>query len=117
MSQPMTASRFGRNSKAPQSGPYVELESCFKRPDKASNQQLGASSWFYRHKAAEISPIDKANHAVNLCEKSVIFSAADILTRLQTSPTLAHDDRTPGHQLSTESLYPKPLCIRIATIF
>src|SRR5579872_4785272 len=76
----------------------------------ASSQQLGASSWFYMHKASHIPAIDKPDDAVHLRKEGVVFTASDVLARFQTSAALPNDDRAAGHKLSAESLYSQPLC-------
>lgn len=86
---------------------------------KLQSLLLGASSFrrFHVHEASQIAAIDEANHAVHLGKKRVVLAAPYVLARLQTSTALANDDRAAGNKLSTESLYSKPLCIRVAAIF
>jgi hypothetical protein len=69
------------------------------------------------YEAAHVPAIYEANDAVNFGKKRVIFAAAYVPARLQTRAALADDDRSAGYELSAESFYSEPLCIRVAAIF
>jgi hypothetical protein len=56
------------------------------------------------------------NSASCECEESVIFAATNVVTWVEVSATLANDDFACINNLTTEALYAKTLCIRIATV-
>jgi hypothetical protein len=56
--------------------------------------------------AATIGELDAAS---DLGEERVIGTNSDVWAGLNARAALAHDDRTPGHQLAGASLDPEPL--------
>jgi hypothetical protein len=67
--------------------------------------------WIDRDKAAASAAIDESHLAINLGEKGIVASPADIEPWFQLRAALANEDRAPGNDLSRKTLYSKPLGI------
>jgi hypothetical protein len=68
------------------------------------------------NEAACAAFVFELNDAGDLCEQSVVFADADINARLEFRTALSNQDRTSSDELSSESLYPQPLRMAIATV-
>src|SRR6266481_208835 len=68
------------------------------------------------HKFPHRSLVEELDAPRDLGEESVVFAASNVQSRLHPRAPLADDDRAARHQLSSESLEAKPLCVRVAPI-
>jgi hypothetical protein len=57
-----------------------------------------------------------SNFAVFQCKEREIPAQSNVLTRMNTSPDLSHENRTGGNELASEGLHPASLAIAIAAI-
>jgi len=64
------------------------------------------------HRAA----IHELDSSCDLRKQGVVFSAANVQTRLHSRPTLTHNDRASGDNLPAESFEAQPLRVRVAAI-
>src|ERR1019366_308121 len=68
------------------------------------------------HKLPHRSLVEELNAPRNLGEKRVVIAASNVQSGLHPRAALADDDRAARHQLSAESLKPKPLRVRVAPV-
>ncbi len=61
------------------------------------------------HKLAHRSLVDELNASRDLGKERVVLATSNVHPRLHPRAPLADDDRSARHQLSAESLKPKPL--------
>ena len=68
------------------------------------------------HKFPHRSFVEELDSSRDLGEKRVVFAASHVETGLHPRAALPDDNRPARHQLSAESLKPKPLRVRIAPV-
>jgi len=71
---------------------------------------------FDHHKLPHRSLVEELDPPRDLGEQSVVLAASHVQAGLNPRAALTDDDRPSRHQLSAESLKPKPLRVRIAPV-